>query len=188
MSVSRLRSSLLSQSSSPFLSVELDVDFGCRTKFSQGYHIRNVIAWTEQNVEEFVGSFRLEFDNIIVRYAATSAVSRRTALSTSLVDCFDCSYVTLPILDAHQYLNLPTIRVLPLSIPGEPLSSDFRRFFMEPRKCKYPTCQRVYMYFTAHDPSVSNGVDGGPAFIVMKIPRYNECIGSYHYFYRYPRV
>ena len=92
MSVSRLRSSLLSQSSSPFLSVELDVDFGCRTKFSQGYHIRNVIAWTEQNVEEYVGSLRLEFDNIVVHYTATSAVSRRTALNTSLVDCFDCSY------------------------------------------------------------------------------------------------
>jgi len=45
----------------PFLSVELEVRFGCRTKTSQSYHVSNTVAWSGEVVETFRGSFRLNF-------------------------------------------------------------------------------------------------------------------------------
>ena len=171
----------------PFLSLELELQFGCRTKVSQGYHLRNTIAWSTEVVEIFQGSFRLNFDDVIVYHTGSSSSSRRTALSSGLSDCYDCSQCTEPLLFADQYLSLPNHRILPLRLGDEELSTDLRRFRIEPRKCIFPNCQRIYMYFTARDSGIVNDIDGGRRFIVMKIPRFDECDGIFHYFCRCPR-
>ena len=171
----------------PFLSVELEVRFGCRTKTSQGYHVTNTVAWSGEVVETFQGSFRLDFIDISVHYPNTGAVSRRTALSSVLQDCFDCSRCTEPLLRSDQYLSVPSQRVMPLCFDGEPLSLDLRKNHIYPRQCKFPNCQRVYLYFTAKNASVTVGPYAQRRWIVMKIPRYNEYGDSYRYFYRQPR-